>query len=181
LPYVTSLTFIVESTTDCHYLANILASSQNPELFKAITKIAFPGFYWFTGVQHNRRHHPAMEMATTLPHLQQISLRLHTAGITVSCYSEREMVTIEAIDPQRAKARKVMHVQDIVAKYELSALFACLSLRRVRVEYIDCDMTAFFTKIGRAEDVLRDIQAFIVNGFHGQGMNVFVDLVRVDG
>jgi hypothetical protein len=181
LPYITTLTFTVDSTTDCHYLANILASGQNPNLFKAITKIAFPGFHWFTGVQHNRRHHPAMEMANTLPNLAQIALRLHTAGITVSCYSEREMVAIEAHDPERAKARKVMHLQDIIAKYELSALFSCRALRHVRIEYIDCGMTRFFTKVGNAGVVLRDIQTFISNGFFGVGLNVLVELVRVDG
>jgi hypothetical protein len=181
LPYVNTLTFTVESTTDCHYLANILASSLNPNLFTAIMKIAFPGYYWFTGVQHNRRHHPAMEMAVTLPNLQQIAFRLHTAGITVSCYSEREMVAIEAHDPERAKARKVMHLQDIVAKYELSAIFACRNIRRVRIEYIDCEMTRHFTRVGNTGVVLRDIQAFIVNGFFGLGLNVLVELVRVDG
>jgi hypothetical protein len=181
LPYVTTLTFTVESTTDCHYLALILASSQNPNLFKAITKISFTRFYWFTGVQHNRRHHPACEMMNTLPYLAQVSLRLHTAGITVSCYSEREMVAIEAHDPERAKARKVMHLPNIIAKYDLSALFSCRALRRVRIEYIDCEMTRFFTRVGDASDVLRDVQTFMRNGFFGVGLNVLVELVRVDG
>lgn len=173
------MTFAISCTTDLHFAADMFASSQLPHLYHNVTKIAFPKLYWFSGVAHNRRHNPYFQMTASLPHLEELTFTLHTAGITTSCFGERQMVQLEATDPQRAKERKIMRLHDVVAKYELNALFACACLRRVRIEYIECEMTAFFTKVGNAVDLLHDIQAFLINGFAGHGLNVFVELARV--
>jgi hypothetical protein len=157
----------------------MFASSELPHLFRFVTKVAFPKFYWFSGVAHNRRHNPYFQMTASLPALEEISFALHTAGITTSCFAERQMIQLEASDPARAKERKVMCLQDVVQKYELNGLFACMRLRRVRIEYVHCEMTAFFTKAGSPADVLMGVQAFLINGFAGYGLDVFVELARV--
>jgi hypothetical protein len=89
------------------------------------------------------------------------------------------MIALEQTDPVRAKERRVMRLEDVVGKYELHGLLGCASLRRVRLEYIDCDMTRFFTKVGDPADVLRDVVAWLLEAFGGMGREVVVELVRV--
>jgi hypothetical protein len=174
-------TFIISSTADLHFAAAMLAAPALPWAFHHITRVVFPKMYWFSGVAHNRQHNPFFVFASQLPLLAQLSFTLHTAGLTTSCFGERQMITLERSDPVRAKERKVKSLQDVVAQYDLGHLFLCPGLQRVRVEYISCEMISFFTRVGRPADLLREIQAFLVNGFAGHGLNVHVELVQVEG
>jgi hypothetical protein len=180
LPHIRTLTFDIPSTADLHYTSDMLASNQLPFLYHHITKVAFPGLYWFSGVAHNRRHNPYMQVAKGLPELREITFTLHTAGITTSAFGERQMVQLETTDPVRAKERKAMRVQDVVYKYDLTGLFLCDKLQRIRIEYIECAMTAFFIKTGRPVDVLRDVQMYLTDGFVQHGKNVLVELVKLN-
>jgi hypothetical protein len=179
LPHVRGLTFVVSSTTDLHYAADMFASSQLPHLYDSVTSMEFPGFYWFSGVGHNRPHNPYFQMTATLPNLQFLALRLHTAGVTTSAFGEKKMVELEATDPVAAKERKVLKLMDLVHKYELNGLFVCKHLRRLRLEFVESEMVGFFTKEGNPVDVLKELQMHFINGFAYNRMEVFVELVRV--
>ena len=179
LPHLTLYTFEVSSTSDLHFLANMLSCRQLPLIFQAITHVTFPGFYWFSGVAHNRRENPYFVLTKAVPGLQTISLRFHTAGITVSCFGEREMLEIEQTDQERAKERKLMSLDNVVDKYDLGGIFACPQLRRICVEFIDCSHTRYFTKVGDAVDLLCEIQVFLVNGCAQAGLSVLVELMQV--
>jgi hypothetical protein len=181
LARVRSMTFVISSTADLHYATAMLATPGLPWLFHHITRVVYDKMYWFSGVSHNRQHNPFLVFASQLPVLAEMTFVLHTAGLTTSCFGERQMIALERTDPVRAKERKVKRIQDVVVEYDLGYLFVCTSLQRVRLEYIQCAMTEFFTKVGRPADLLREVQAFLVNGFAGHGLNVFVELVRIDG
>jgi hypothetical protein len=75
---------------------------------------------------------------------------------------------------------KVIYLQNLVAKLEHDGLFALQALRRVRIDYIECDMTAFFTQWNKSGNVLRGIQNMLINGFTFCGRDVFVELKQVD-
>jgi hypothetical protein len=179
LPHISTFIFKISSTTDLHYFANMLASRQLESMYRAITKIDLPAFFWFSGISHTRRANPYFEMTSTLPALEEMSLRLHTAGITTSRFTERQMVALEATDPGRARERKVMLVEEVVRKYELDAIFACRRLCHVRVEYVACERIRFFTRVGDPVHLLREVQMYLVNGCALHGLDVFVELVRV--
>jgi hypothetical protein len=66
----------------------------------------FPGFYWFSGVAHNRLHNPYFQMLASLPNVEEVSFTVHTTGVTTSAFGEREMMRLEAVDPVRAKERR---------------------------------------------------------------------------
>ncbi|CAO2654050.1 Nn.00g107830.m01.CDS01 [Neocucurbitaria sp. VM-36] len=180
LPYVAGLTFNLESSSDVHFLGPVFASRDLPDLYTAVTKLEFPGFLWFSGLAHNRPHNPYWQMARHLPALRALSFKLHTQGVTTSAFGERQMLAIEAVDPERSKERKCMRPQDVVAYYELDALFELRSLRRLRIEYIESSWTAHYTKNGNPVDVLQAIQAWLGQGFSHQGQAVQVDLVCVE-
>lgn len=179
LPHVRGKTFVVSSTTDLHYMAEIFASRHLPHLYDSVTNIEFPGFFWFGGVGRNRLHNPYFQMTATLPNLQFLAIRLHTASVTESAFGEKEMVEMERSDPVAAKERKVIRLMDVLDRYEMNGVFACRSLRRVRLEFVESDMVAFFTKDGNPIDVLKALQMHLINGFASNGMKVFVELVRV--
>jgi hypothetical protein len=179
LPALSARTFVFTSTTDLHYASDIFARGEIPSVHQAVTRVAMPKFFWFSGVAHNRRHNPYFQVCASLPNLTAICFCLHTAGITTSRFGERQMIELEATDPVRAKERKTMSVPEVVEKYELNGLFRCLRLRRVRVEYIDCEMTRVFTKVGDVVVLLREVQAFLYAGFGGSGGEVVVELARV--
>lgn len=180
LPYLRTKAFVIASTVELIHGAEIIKSPHLPALSENITKLTLPYFYYFSGVFHNRRHNPYFIFTSHLPHLEELSLRLHTAGLTTSAFGERLMIEIEQSDPERSKERKVIAAKDVIAKIEFNGLFACTALRRLRIEYIDCEMTAHFTKNGSVVELLREIQMFLINGFAALGRVVFVELVKVD-
>lgn len=121
-----------------------------------------------------------MLMARNLANLGKITFRMHTAGVTTSAFTERQMIAMEAVDPMRAKGRRVMALQDVVAKYELATLLDCRSLTVIRIEYIDCEMTAHFTRVGSPSNVLRALQMWLIRQFAQMGRNIHVELTRAN-
>jgi hypothetical protein len=181
LAHIRTMTFVISSTADLHFATAMLAANTLPWVFHHITSVVFPQLYWFSGTSLDRPNNPYFMFAKELPLLNQLSFTLHTAGLTTSCFGERQMIALERTNPLRAKERKVKSLQDVVAQYDFGSLFLCANLQRIRIEYIDCEMTAFFTRVGRPVDVLRDIQIFLITGFADRGVEVFVELVKVDG
>jgi hypothetical protein len=177
LPSIRSFTFTASSTTDLHYLAAIFDSSSHPNMFAEVTKIAFPKLYWFSGVMNNRNNNPSFLMAASLPSLKEISFTLHTAGMTTSPFGERRMLELERTDPTLAKERRLLPLDQLVQKYEFNGLFRNVSL--LRISWIDCERTAFFTRSGRASDVMNLLQTYLVDGFRRQGRNVVVEVAKV--
>jgi hypothetical protein len=158
LPCFRTLTFEIPTTTNLYYAADLFASSELQDLFNAVAKVEFPGFYWFRGVAHNRVHHPYFQMLVSLPNVEEVSFTMHTAGVTMSAFGEFEMVRLEAVDPIHAKERKVIHLSNLVDQLELDGLFALQQLRSVRIDYIECEITAFFTKRNNPVNVLKEFR-----------------------
>ncbi|KAF1915920.1 hypothetical protein BDU57DRAFT_547735 [Ampelomyces quisqualis] len=179
LPHVSTFAFDIETTSVLYYATLIFSSSQLTKPYKAITKVSFPGFYQFSGVQHNRLHNPFLKMAAQLPSLKELTFTMHTAGTTTSALGERQMITLESTDPERARERVNMSLEEVVRRYELHGLFGCRGLRRVCIEYIDCQRTASFTGISHPVNLIRQIHTFLINGFALNGIHVVVELVRV--
>jgi hypothetical protein len=176
LPYVRKLTFVVESPVDADFLQNIFRSRVAPALFEAAVKIEFTGFHWFSGISGNIVNNPYLVMASHLSELQDISFTLHTASITMSQWSERQMIAMEAEGDPRAKARRLMSQRDVTAKYDLRTLFRCERLVRVRIIYVKSEMMTEFASPADPVSVLRDVQRWIGQGFRNQGQRVVVEL-----
>lgn len=104
------------------------------------------------------------QMAAHLPNLRQISFTIHTAGITAI----------------RAKERRVMRLPDVVEKYNLRALLECRSLTAISIDYIDCERTAHFVRVGDPFNLVRAVQMWLVQEFTQMGQNVTVNLNRAN-
>jgi hypothetical protein len=173
--------FIISSTADLHWSTAMLSTLSLPHLFDHITTVIFNQMYWFSGTSPDRPNNPYFMFASGLRWLRQISFTLHTAGLTKSAFGERVMIEMERTDPERAKERRVKSLRDVVAQYDLGKLLTFDRLQRIRIEYIDCEMTAYFTRGGQPVDVLRELQTFLITGFAQLGREVFVELVEVQG
>lgn len=155
-------------------------SANLPFLFEAITKVNLPSQHWFSGVNSNRRSNPYFKVLASLPRLQSVTFTMHNASITDSCFGERRMIDIEKYDSVGSRARKVLPLNAIVTRYDVTELFKCRALRHLRVEYIECKRTLSFTVVGSAAGLMQQLQVFLVNGFARVGTNVHVELTKVD-
>lgn len=166
LPSVSELTFEISSLPDVqHFRAMLAAESQMPQFWRAVTKVAFPGFYWFSGIAHNRTCNPYLEVVGNLPFLSELSLTFHTAGLTHSRYGERDRLKIEETDIEKSKELKVTRVADVVRKYDLSSVFKCTSLRILRLECFDSQIVDHFTGTVDQFSSFRELQYFFIDGF----------------
>ncbi|KAJ8112692.1 hypothetical protein OPT61_g4999 [Boeremia exigua] len=181
LPHLSQCTFVVSSTADVSYSGEIFGSEALPHMYNAVTKLELPKFYWFSGVALNRHHNPYMQMCRNLPNLRELSLTIHTAGLTNQRWAERQIIALEKMNPEAAKERILLPLREIVRRYELDALFACVELRRLQLEYIDSAMTAYFCKVGSPVDVLQVLKEYLENGFSKRGLQIIVELTRVEG
>lgn len=179
LPHLTKCTFVFLSTADVTYGGSILGSAALPHIYNAVTKVALPKFYWFSGVALNRYHNPYMQMCRNLPNLRELNLTMQTAGVTSQRWPERQIIALESANPEAAKERIVLSTREVVHRYELNALFACASLQHLRLEYVESPMTAYFCRVGNPVDVLRDIKVYLEQGFIQRGLKVSVELLRV--
>ncbi|UPX10514.1 uncharacterized protein EKO05_0001170 [Ascochyta rabiei] len=180
LPHLAKCTFIVSSTADVTYGGSIFGSTALPHIYNAVTKVELPKFYWFSGVALNRHHNPYLQMCRNLPNLRELCLTIQTAGLTSQRWPERQIVALERTNPEAAKERIVLSVREAVHRYELDALFACTSLRLLRLEYIESAMTAYFCRVGNPVDVLQKLKVYLARGFAQRGLEVAVNLARVD-
>lgn len=181
LPYLSTCTFVVSSTADVTYAVNIFGSAALPHMYNAVAKLELPKFYWFSGVALNRYHNPYFQMCRNLPNLRELSLTLQTACLTNQRWPERQIIALELTNPEAAKERMVLTLREVVHRYEFNALFAYASLRRLRLEYIESAMTAYFCRVGNPVDVLRQIETYLKKGFAQKGLEVMVELVQIDG
>jgi hypothetical protein len=181
LPRIQNLIFVISSTVDLHWSTAMLSASSIPHLFDQIISVVFNQMYWFSGTSPDRPNNPYFMFASGLRWLRQISFTLHTAGLTKSAFGERQMIELERTDSERAKERRVKSLRDVVVQYDLAKLLTFDKLRRIRIEYINCEMTAYFTRVGRPVDVLREIQNFLITRFAHRSQEVFVELVEVQG
>ncbi|KAJ4359013.1 hypothetical protein N0V95_002549 [Ascochyta clinopodiicola] len=179
LPHVSKCTFIVSSTADVTYGGSIFGSTALPHIYNAVTKMELPKFYWFSGVALNRHHNPYLQMCRNLPNLRELCLTIQTAGLTSQRWPQRQIIALERTNPEAAKERIVLSVQEAVHRYELHALFACTSLHLLHLEYIESAMTAYFCRVGNPVDVLQEIKLHLAQGFAQRGLEVVVDLARV--
>ncbi|KAF9701992.1 hypothetical protein EKO04_000997 [Ascochyta lentis] len=180
LPYLAKCTFVVSSTVDVTYGGSIFGSTAVPHIYNAVTKVELPKFYWFSGVALNRHHNPYLQMCRNLPNLRELCLTMQTTGLTSQRWPERQIVALERTNPEASKERIILSLREVVHRYDLDALFACTSLRRLRLEYIESAMTAYFCRVGNPVDVLQAIKMYLAQGFAQRGLEVAVDLARVD-
>lgn len=181
LPYVSSLIFMFESLTDVHFFRAIMASPNLPQLFRAVTKISFKGFYWFSGIAHNRTANPYLEICAGLPNLQELTLTFHTAGLTTSRWHERERIKMEATDLEKSKELKVLRVTDVSGRYDLAALWRCPGLQVLHLECLNSPIVAHFVKVGDPLGPFRDLVHFLSDGFRQYcGTQVQIDLKVID-
>jgi hypothetical protein len=158
----------------------MLNSPALPCINQAVTNLALPGFHWFSGISGNRQVNPFLQLAAICPRLEVLTFALHNAGITTSCFGERQMIQLETTDSVRARARRVLGFRDIVAKYDLDGLFTFRSLRRVGVEMVLCARTAAHTREGNALECFQMVRDYLAQGFGAQGLQVVVELVHVE-
>ncbi|KAH7409860.1 hypothetical protein DE146DRAFT_588044, partial [Phaeosphaeria sp. MPI-PUGE-AT-0046c] len=178
LPFIMMFQFTFNSTTDLYYGAQMWGSSQLPHLYEFVTRVNFPGFYWFSGVVHNRPHNPYWQMMASLSSVRELTFRLHTASLTASAFGEREMLAIETRDDTRSAERRPLSLQEVIDNYEMHGLFSCGSLSHIRIEYIDEPSIRFNTR-GNPVAVIHHLQTYIINGFRNMGRNVHIELERV--
>ncbi|KAF2134933.1 hypothetical protein P153DRAFT_392231 [Dothidotthia symphoricarpi CBS 119687] len=178
LPYISTLTFDIACNPDVHYLSRILTSPQLPRLHTAITTLSLSGHHWFSGVMLNRHNNPYLTTAAMLPNLQDLTFTMHTAGVTTSVYGERRMVEIERTDPVESRARRTLRVENVVQRYGIDAVFACAALRKVRVDYVESELTLEHCRHGDPYGVIVELQAYLVSGFAQRGRTVRVDVRR---
>lgn len=180
LPYLSKCTFVFASTTDVTYGGSILGSAALPHIYNAVTKVELPNFYWFSGVALNRHHNPYLQMCRNLPNLRELSLTLHTAGLTNQRWAERQIPVLERNNPDAAKERIAISLQEAVHRYELDALFTCGGLRQLSIEYIESAMTAHFCKVGNPMDVVQSVKTYLEHGFAQRQLRVAVKLKKAD-
>lgn len=179
LPFVMGFQFTFNSTTDLYYGAQMWASSQLTQLHQVVTRINFPGFYWFSGVAHNRCHNPYFQMMASLPSVRELTFRLHTAALTTSAFGEREMLAIEVHNDIASAGRRPLSLHQVIDYFEMTGIFSNVGLRQVRIQYVD-ETTIRNNTRGNPVAVIHQLQQWIINGFRDMGLTVYVELVRVD-
>ena len=176
LPHIAKLTFILENTPDVNFLHNWLNAAKYPQLRDAITKLAFPKLFWFSGIAGNRKTNPCLAFASSLPAVEEITLAFHTAGLTTSNWAERERLRIEAYDVEKSKQLKVLRLQDVIKNYDLERIFRCKALKKVHLECYNSPMVQYFTRSSEPLSPFHDLQHWIQSGFMDfYGKNVEVD------
>ncbi|KAF2014537.1 hypothetical protein BU24DRAFT_463318 [Aaosphaeria arxii CBS 175.79] len=144
LPYLETVVLKMETLADMHYLIIILDTLGAVKSRKSVFKISFPGFFWFSGILHNRKENPMLAFATTLPNLKEMAITFHTAGLTASKYTERDRLLMEDDGYlEMSKQLRVLHLSELINRYGLQDLFRCRSLEAVHLECIESDIVAY--------------------------------------
>jgi hypothetical protein len=177
LPYTRHLSFTVLSTTDIFHMSSMLKSPSLPNLFQNITKMSMPNFHWFSGITADRHTNPYLVMASHLPELQEVSFTLATGSITTSMWGEMKQIALENEGKMHlSKARKVLDVQDVVARYDIRAFLQCRSLVRVRLEYVVSEIMAPHVNATDAMRCMHGVRDILEYGFRQQGQAVDVEI-----
>ena len=91
--------------------------------------------------------------------------RTSTPALSTYAIGERLMMEIERVDSLRSRERRALNLAAAVAFYDLDKILEARSLKRVRVEYIEYARTLAMTKVGVVSELVKLIQAYLVNGF----------------
>lgn len=158
----------------------MFCSQHLPFFHEAITSVNLPNLHWFFGVNGKRPANPYSEVLVSLPKLESVVVSMHNAGFMDSCFGERQMIDIERLDSMRSRARKVLPLNTVVAKYGFETLFECQRLRRLRLEHVKCARILNFTVAGDAGQMLGQLVAFLNAGFAQKCMRTRLELVKVD-
>jgi hypothetical protein len=182
LPHVSGLLFVLESNPDLTFFHKVLESTRFPAIHTAITKLAFPGMYWFSGIQLNRKMNPALAFASELPNLQELTLRFNTGGLTISCYGEKERMEIERTgDLERSKLVRVKTLAEVSDFYDLCRIFECKRLKVIHLECIDSPHVRYFCRHGDPLMPFKETESWMTQGFQRlQRRAVAVDLRIVE-
>jgi hypothetical protein len=181
LPQISKAVFVMESVPDVLWIKNFLAAEAHfPQAYRAITKVQFPNFHWFSGLSHNRTSNPYIVAAAALTNLRELTLSLHTAGLTASIYGEKERMQLEKDDLRKSKELKALPARSVAAKYGLGGLFNCKELRTIKLTCIDSDIVAYYCKASNPVSVVYDVKAYLEDGFRCNGKEVTVT-VDVEG
>jgi hypothetical protein len=171
----------MSDTGDLHHAANIFVQDAYPDLWRSVARVSFPNFYYAFDLGKKKQRSPYFQMTASLPFLEELTIRFVTSSVTASRWSERQQNEYEHTDLRRSLEKKVLDFPTIVSSYELNGLFACRCLRHLRIEYIDCEWTAYHCTVGNPVQTLRDLQTHLIHGFASHNMTVHVALIKVPG
>ncbi|KAJ4299667.1 hypothetical protein N0V90_004913 [Kalmusia sp. IMI 367209] len=186
LPEVSSLTFEIESLPDLEHFRKILASERElPQLWRAVRKVSFPKFYWFSGIMNNRTSNPYLDSIQDLLHLEVLSLTFHTAGLTGAIWRERERMQMEREqDIERSKELKAYPLREVVQRYKLDDIFKLKALTVLNLECIDTELVRHNVKASSGDPTMafRDLGTFFKDGFrrlNGQVVQVKLTITPI--
>jgi hypothetical protein len=157
----------------------MLKSPALPNLFQNVTAMTFPNFHWFSGITGNRHTNPYLVLASNLPALTSVSFTLATASITTSAWGERQQIILEGTNMELSKARRVLTVEHVVAKYDIRAFLHCPSLARIRLEYVVSNIMAPHVNSEDSMRCVMGVRDLLRTGFRQQGRAVDVEIKLV--
>ncbi|KAL6167360.1 hypothetical protein ACJQWK_06794 [Exserohilum turcicum] len=178
LPWILTLTFRLNSTTDIFHFTSMLRVPSLSSLQTCITALDLRGFHWFTGIGGNRVANPYVELATHLPALRALRFSLHAAGVTVSRWSEKRAVELEATDAVLARRRRIMRCSEVWEKYGIGGLLRCEVLEWIGIVYVESEIVNAFSAPWDPEGVVTAVGEALVDGFRRGGREVSVEVLR---
>ncbi|KAF2868250.1 hypothetical protein BDV95DRAFT_610212 [Massariosphaeria phaeospora] len=184
LPWVSTLIFEIESAADISWFHAFLTSAAGAAFHPYITRVQFPKFHWFSGINQSKTVNPSLEFSAWLPNLQEVTLRFHTAGLTISRWSEKVRIEKElAGDWPGSKQLKLRKLDNVVEFYDLPALFNCNELKIVHLECVDSLMVRGYLTHGNALTVFDEIAVWMRNEFHSRHRHITItkDVIAVTG
>jgi hypothetical protein len=185
LPQVSAAKFVLESGQDINWLKHMLSAEYiYPQFYRAITKVSFPGFHWFSGINHNRTENHFLTAAANFVNLRDLGLSFHTAGLTHSIFGEKQRMEIERTDLEKSKELMPYKLIDVVDKYGLEALFHCKELVSMTLTCIDSDIVAHHVKHTNPVNLVHEIAGYFREGylkFYHRHITVNVVVVDVNG
>jgi hypothetical protein len=152
---------------------------QLPDLYRNVTKANLSGFHWFSGISGNRHTNPFLVLASNLPALTSVSFTLATASITTSAWGERRQIELEGTNMELSKKRRVLSVEQVVAKYDIRAFLHCRALVRIRLEYV---VSALMSPHVSSEDAMRCVKGvrdLLKDDFRQKGQAVDAEIKLV--
>ncbi|KAJ4352061.1 uncharacterized protein N0V89_007407 [Didymosphaeria variabile] len=178
LRQISLLTFVLSCLPDVEYFRRLLACTELPNLWKAITSISFPYFYQFAGIRDNRTSNPYIDVCNGLIHLEKLSLTFHTAGLTTSVWKEKDRIALENQGLlEKSKELRVMRASEVIAHYKLEDVFELKVLSVLELILINSELVGHFVKVGSVLTPLKDLQDYFKEGFSRQGRKVQVDMI----
>ncbi|KAF1960921.1 hypothetical protein CC80DRAFT_489152 [Byssothecium circinans] len=174
LPFIASRTFVISSNVDIDFFCDMMVSATLPNAFAHVKSVQFDRFFWFSGVKDNRTANPALLAATRLPSLERLSITLHTAGLTKSCYGERQRVQLEAIDVIKSKALKICHIEEVVKQYDLAKIFDCENLKILEIKCVDSEIIKPYCGSFNPLTVFWQLKTWFQGNFRAAGRQVAV-------